>query len=651
MKWKTLIPVILFFLSFCTGAYSESLFHSLYAPREYDLTEVLELKNSLPDSPVRVTILLPVIQEEKPFQQVRPEGMSPSPQRQFRDSLGNRLAEYVIDLPGGGKARIEARYRIKVYDFIVDADTSRIPGRCEVPSQVRTFLQPQQYIESAHPRIIEAASRVTAGESLPYYEALKLYDYMIDEFTFELTRKPNSALGALDAGIVQCCDATLLYIALCRARGIPARYVGGLYLVPEERWEDQDSTHAWAEIYIPPYGWIPVDPTQGHLSEDRRYRCFAQRRPLYFSIWKGMRDGYTVKGGDNKDGTPAVVHTLRFKTEEIHSKAEVPMPVLKNPLWLDSLTSKRSPPGVQKNISAGAQDHFRRGLEFSLHGVVESALAEYQQALELEPAFHLAHQKFIEGHLAAHTLDRALQFYELKVKKEENNPLYHYYVGICALHKCHYSKSLKEFDNAERLGFSEPPLLYNGRGYLYLVTKQFSRAAEEFRKAIGAQSDYFRPYGNLTDIFFYLEDWEDLKRWSERALLLFPEREGLWYNLGFAYFSMKDYDKAEKSFKKAIELAPAEGRYHAVLGWVYREKGELWDARREILKGLKLGVKNRDFYKVMLGNMSPQAWLSSMLRSEVGSSLHPGYPYLCFYSGFPWVDYITLMNIEVPAGR
>jgi transglutaminase-like putative cysteine protease len=66
-----------------------------------------------------------------------------------------------------------------------------------------------------------------------------------------------------------CQDYAHLAVALCRSRGIPARYVSGyLFAVdPSGRTEaahDQTvtvQTHAWFEAAIPGFGWLALDPT------------------------------------------------------------------------------------------------------------------------------------------------------------------------------------------------------------------------------------------------------------------------------------------------------------------------------------------------------------------------------------------------------
>ncbi|MFH0737948.1 MAG: transglutaminase domain-containing protein [Candidatus Micrarchaeota archaeon] len=52
-----------------------------------------------------------------------------------------------------------------------------------------------------------------------------------------------------------CVEYTHLFMAMARSLGFDARYVAGY--VYAGAWQP----HAWAEVYIPGYGWLPVDPT------------------------------------------------------------------------------------------------------------------------------------------------------------------------------------------------------------------------------------------------------------------------------------------------------------------------------------------------------------------------------------------------------
>lgn len=74
--------------------------------------------------------------------------------------------------------------------------------------------------------------------------------------------------------------ATLMF----RAYGIPARYVEGYYVYPD--WKELDeyegrnrielevtdeNAHAWTEIYIEGYGWMPVEVTPDYTSLKYQY--------------------------------------------------------------------------------------------------------------------------------------------------------------------------------------------------------------------------------------------------------------------------------------------------------------------------------------------------------------------------------------------
>jgi len=56
-----------------------------------------------------------------------------------------------------------------------------------------------------------------------------------------------------------CQDMAHLFIALCRRRGVPARYVSG-WLHQAGR-DDPAESHAWAEAWAPGTGWVEFDPT------------------------------------------------------------------------------------------------------------------------------------------------------------------------------------------------------------------------------------------------------------------------------------------------------------------------------------------------------------------------------------------------------
>jgi transglutaminase-like putative cysteine protease len=86
---------------------------------------------------------------------------------------------------------------------------------------------------------------------------------------YELAGGWNPAPKVLTRGSGSCSEYTFAFVALARAVGIPARYVGALVFRGKGAAYD-DVFHRWAEVFLPPYGWVPVDPNKADQSEPGR---------------------------------------------------------------------------------------------------------------------------------------------------------------------------------------------------------------------------------------------------------------------------------------------------------------------------------------------------------------------------------------------
>jgi transglutaminase-like putative cysteine protease len=112
----------------------------------------------------------------------------------------------------------------------------------------------------------EAVKEATGDEKRPYWIMRKIFNYIIAKIDYKL--KPlggwNPAPTVLKRGTGSCSEYTFVFIAMCRAAGLPARYVGSVVVRSEDKGRD-DVWHRWAEVYLPNYGWIPVDTSaEGH---------------------------------------------------------------------------------------------------------------------------------------------------------------------------------------------------------------------------------------------------------------------------------------------------------------------------------------------------------------------------------------------------
>ena len=147
-------------------------------------------------------------------------------------------------------------------------------------SSDRTWRGPEARIESTHPEIVKfvAATTKGMGANAPVADvALALYGAVLKRSSYATTGALPDALSALRSGKGECGDLSALFVASCRAAGIPARPVSG-FAVGTNAW------HVWAEFQIPGIGWIPVDPA---YALGRRAHSTT---PLYFGVVPELRD-------------------------------------------------------------------------------------------------------------------------------------------------------------------------------------------------------------------------------------------------------------------------------------------------------------------------------------------------------------------------
>jgi transglutaminase-like putative cysteine protease len=140
----------------------------------------------------------------------------------------------------------------------------------QVPEDIKDrYLANNEKYQYEHPVIQDAVEKaVDKNEKNPYWIARDLFNYLIDNMYYEMVGGWNTAPAVLERGNGSCSEYTFVYIAMCRSVGIPARYVGSVVVRGDQASLD-DVFHRWVEIYLPNYGWIPVDPSGGDQKQPR----------------------------------------------------------------------------------------------------------------------------------------------------------------------------------------------------------------------------------------------------------------------------------------------------------------------------------------------------------------------------------------------
>lgn len=184
-------------------------------------------------------------------------------------------------------------------------DLSKTSGDYSGFSDYSKYTSPEEKIESNSQEIINKSKELFNNITNPYYKAKKAYEFVNSYMNYDLASGNEGALNAIRTGKGVCEDYAELFAALLRASGVPVRMVTGYWIDPSQLKVNNAADiskyrHAWAEYYLPEYGWIVVEPTNAYYDNGIRTLDFS-----YFSNLDSsdhIIQGYTAYG-DDKDST------------------------------------------------------------------------------------------------------------------------------------------------------------------------------------------------------------------------------------------------------------------------------------------------------------------------------------------------------------
>jgi transglutaminase-like putative cysteine protease len=133
---------------------------------------------------------------------------------------------------------------------------------CWAPEDYREYLSATS-LGPIDGEVKKLADKITSDKKTVHAKARAIYDWTCEN----MYRDPNTrGCGKGDVCALlqkpggKCTDISSVFIALCRASGVPAREVFGLRLGKKPEEDITGYQHCWAEFFFPGYGWVVVDP-------------------------------------------------------------------------------------------------------------------------------------------------------------------------------------------------------------------------------------------------------------------------------------------------------------------------------------------------------------------------------------------------------
>ncbi len=248
------------------------------------------LVNEGPGSLSDIECLIRTPQTYDPFQIINSTTANTKTLDELFDENWNLLTHFKFgELSKGGELTASIVNNVTMYEYnFTRIDTSDL--NYEVGDKdLEIYTTDDLFIDSDNPLIRKTAESIAGNETNPVEIAEKIYNFVTGKLQYDFSRVKDKdydflyASEILKRGKGVCTDYAILYTALLRSAGIPARLVRGIpvFSILYEEGNEADIGHAWVEVKLPAYGWIPADITseEGFMTNDYYLNLATEKGP------------------------------------------------------------------------------------------------------------------------------------------------------------------------------------------------------------------------------------------------------------------------------------------------------------------------------------------------------------------------------------
>lgn len=226
----------------------------------YDVRLKYYLENTQNTSFVKEITLPP----DTPYQSTIIKRISEMPENVIADTDGNYLAQFLLNPNDTKDIEVEAQ----VFTFMEAQQNTTL-----TTAQIQTYTQMQDFWQLSGANA-DLAAQLTTPKSI--------YDYVVKTLTYDYEQVTQGTVRQGADGILNsqdgavCLEFSDLFVALSRAKKIPARAIHGYAYTTNSRIQPlsltADVLHAWSEYYDEQkQAWISVDPTWGNTTKGVDY--------------------------------------------------------------------------------------------------------------------------------------------------------------------------------------------------------------------------------------------------------------------------------------------------------------------------------------------------------------------------------------------
>jgi len=139
-------------------------------------------------------------------------------------------------------------------------------------SETAPYLKPSLFVQSDHPDILALAGTLAKKTMSSRDKVIRIKDWLFTEIEKRPVLSVPSALETLKNKMGDCNEHAVLFAALARAAGVPARIEAGLVYL-----NGRFYYHAWNSVFLD--RWVTVDALMNQFPADVTHIRFTRGGP------------------------------------------------------------------------------------------------------------------------------------------------------------------------------------------------------------------------------------------------------------------------------------------------------------------------------------------------------------------------------------
>jgi len=236
-----------------------------------------------------------------------------------------------------------------------------------------------------------------------------------------------------------------------------------------------------------------------------------------------------------------------------------------------------------------------RGLAYSDKGELDQAIADYTQALKINPEYVNAYNNRGIAYYKIGELDQALDDFNQALQINSKYANAYNSRGVAYYKKGELEQAIADYTQALKIN-PEFAKAYSNRGLAYSNKGELEQAIIDYNRAIKINPEFAGFYNNRGIVYSDKGELEQAIADYNRALNINPEDPEAYNNRGNAYYKKGELEQAITDFNRALNINPENAEAYNSRGVAYGEKGKLDQAIADYTQAIKINPENAEAY-------------------------------------------------------